>query len=350
MLTPNGGVFGRNPRFNNVTVDGTLTIPRGTTAQRPASPTAGMTRFNTDTGLLEYYSGTAWYGVQREPLEVEYLIVGGGGGGGAGNGDASGGGGAGGFRTNVGATALFVERGVGYSVVVGAGGAQTAGGVNGRGFSGTDSTFFGIASSGGGGGGGFNLFGLDGGSGGGMGRTSAAGFGNRPAVTPSQGNNGGTWVTIASTQQAAGGGGGAGAAGSNGVVGTGGGAGGAGSSSSIDGNATDYAGGGGGGYAATSAFTPYDGGAGGAGGGGKGGGTTTSVAGTANTGGGGGGAGWDQAGAVLSPGRAGGSGRVIIRYLGAQKATGGTVSAGTGSAAGYTIHEFTSSGTFTVTS
>ena len=26
MITPNGGVFGRNPKFNNVTVDGNLTV------------------------------------------------------------------------------------------------------------------------------------------------------------------------------------------------------------------------------------------------------------------------------------------------------------------------------------
>ncbi len=37
-----------------------LTIPSGTTATRPASPLAGSTRFNTDTGMLEVYSGTAW--------------------------------------------------------------------------------------------------------------------------------------------------------------------------------------------------------------------------------------------------------------------------------------------------
>jgi hypothetical protein len=37
-----------------------LTIPSGTTATRPASPLAGSTRFNTDTGMLEVYSGAAW--------------------------------------------------------------------------------------------------------------------------------------------------------------------------------------------------------------------------------------------------------------------------------------------------
>lgn len=62
------------------------------------------------------------------------------------------------------------------------------------------------------------------------------------------------------------------------------------------------------------------------------------TAGTANTGGGGGGGGYPN-----SDGQAGGSGVVIIRYPGAQHATGGTVT----SSGGYTYHTFTSSGTFT---
>jgi hypothetical protein len=57
--------------------------------------------------------------------------------------------------------------------------------------------------------------------------------------------------------------------------------------------------------------------------------------GTQNTGGGGG-AGNGNSGA-------GGSGIVILRYLGAQRGTGGTIT----SVGGYTIHTFTSSGTFT---
>jgi hypothetical protein len=39
---------------------------------------------------------------------------------------------------------------------------------------------------------------------------------------------------------------------------------------------------------------------------------------------------------------AGGSGIVVVRYLGAQRATGGTVT----SSGGYSIHTFTTSGTF----
>lgn len=37
-----------------------MTIPSGTTAQRPGSPGAGFVRFNTSYGLLEVYNGTAW--------------------------------------------------------------------------------------------------------------------------------------------------------------------------------------------------------------------------------------------------------------------------------------------------
>lgn len=39
---------------------GRLLFPRGTTAQRPASPVAGSVRYNTDLGYLENYTGTEW--------------------------------------------------------------------------------------------------------------------------------------------------------------------------------------------------------------------------------------------------------------------------------------------------
>ena len=60
----------------------------------------------------------------------------------------------------------------------------------------------------------------------------------------------------------------------------------------------------------------------------------------ANTGGGGGGGSHYNSN---NKGGEGGSGIVIVRYSGPQKATGGTIS----TVAGYTIHTFTSSGTFT---
>ena len=39
---------------------GVLTLPVGTTAQRPATPIVGMTRFNITTGSVETYNGTSW--------------------------------------------------------------------------------------------------------------------------------------------------------------------------------------------------------------------------------------------------------------------------------------------------
>ena len=39
----------KNTQFGNVT------LPDGTTAQRPGSPTNGMVRYNTNQGLLEFY-------------------------------------------------------------------------------------------------------------------------------------------------------------------------------------------------------------------------------------------------------------------------------------------------------
>ena len=87
-------------------------------------------------------------------------------------------------------------------------------------------------------------------------------------------------------------------------------------------------------------------GTGGAGGGGNGGANTgASGNGTDGLGGGGGGRGADGAGGQ------GGSGIVIARYAGASLgAIGGTVTSGSGSAAGYTLHTFTTTGTTTTTS
>lgn len=40
--------------------DKAMLIPKGTTAQRPISPTSGYLRFNTDLGSIEVYNGTKW--------------------------------------------------------------------------------------------------------------------------------------------------------------------------------------------------------------------------------------------------------------------------------------------------
>jgi len=39
---------------------GQISFPKGTTAERPASPTAGMARINTSTSKFEYYNGSSW--------------------------------------------------------------------------------------------------------------------------------------------------------------------------------------------------------------------------------------------------------------------------------------------------
>jgi len=48
--------------LKDTTIDdtGSLNLPKGTTAQRPASPEQGMIRFNTDYNWIEWYTGTKW--------------------------------------------------------------------------------------------------------------------------------------------------------------------------------------------------------------------------------------------------------------------------------------------------
>lgn len=48
-------------------------VPSGTTAERPASPTQGMLRYNTSTGALETYTSTnTWGGLEPPPLLFSY--------------------------------------------------------------------------------------------------------------------------------------------------------------------------------------------------------------------------------------------------------------------------------------
>ena len=320
--------------FTNLTVSGVLTLsgagvqltssgtgawklPVGTTAQRPTGA-SGLIRQNSTTGNPEWYDSTtsSWLQFsQPAGYSVNYLVVAGGGGGGpAVSGVASsGGGGAGGLLP----TSASLSSGTAYTITVGAGGASNTNGSN--------SVISSIATAIGGGKGGTGSGGAgsSGGSGGGGAQITGAGG----AATSGQGFAGGAGDATSSS----GGGGGASAVGANGAFNAGG-NGGAGSSNSISGSAVTYAGGGGG-----SAST---GGSGGSGGGGAGGnsGTPSGAAASANTGGGGGG----SYGTTSNAGGAGGSGIVIISYLGAQRGTGGTVT----SSGGYTIHTFTSSGTY----
>jgi uncharacterized Zn-binding protein involved in type VI secretion len=55
-LPPLGGQAG----VLTIIGDGAVTIPVGVQLARPATPAAGMFRFNADTTLLEYYDGTSW--------------------------------------------------------------------------------------------------------------------------------------------------------------------------------------------------------------------------------------------------------------------------------------------------
>jgi hypothetical protein len=213
-------------------------MPSGTTAERPASPTAGMFRFNETTGEPEWYSSFAgWLNFRSSPLfELTYLVVAGGGG----TGSAS--------------------------------------------ANGADSSFGNITSVGGGAGGADGgTVGSSGGSGGGGG--GGDGFRAGGSGTTAQGFNGGSGSgTSGLSDNRAGGGGGASEAGTGGVVEGGigrGGDGGDGVQSSIDGTATYRAGGGVG--------TGHNSGGGLAGTPGLGGGGAKATAGGVNTGGGAGG-------------------------------------------------------------
>lgn len=45
---------------------GAIQIPVGTTAQRPASPSQGMIRYNTTTNHFEGYDGSAWIHLETQ--------------------------------------------------------------------------------------------------------------------------------------------------------------------------------------------------------------------------------------------------------------------------------------------
>ena len=295
---------------------------------------------------------------------VEVLVVGGGGAGGGGIGGGGGGGGV------IYMPSANITPSTSYTITVGAGGTPVV--YSGTSNNGGDSTAFGATAKGGGGSGVHDSgVGTAGGSGGGAASNNGvlnqggASSGNSLGTNSGfiYGNRGGN-MTAARTAgpTAAAGGGGAGTAGpdtnSNTVQsspGNANGRGGDGIPNSILGPTYYWGGGGGGG----GYFNGYagNGGLGGGGGGScsggigptSGGGSalnsgtgaaidTNGGAGGANTGGGGGGGAWQN-----TSGGAGGSGIVVVRYLGSQRATGGTVT----TVGEYTIHTFTTSGTFT---
>lgn len=264
--------------------------------------------------LQDYYSYDNSFSpsptqIPTAPLAA-ILVVAGGGGGGSRHG---GGGGAGGliYTSN-----FSVATGT-YPVVVGGGGGGTASGAGANqdtATSGGNSSIFGLVAIGGGAGRGAST-GVAGGSGGGGGPGASGGSG-----IMGQGYAGG--LGLYSTYYMGGGGGGAGGVGAApsypSIIEA---PGGTGVSNSITGTSIVYAAGGKAGSYNVN---------------------TVGVAGAANTGNGGGGAGGETNG-----GAAGGSGVVIVSYpTGSMTATGGIIT----TSGGYTIHRFTSNGTFTITS
>jgi hypothetical protein len=327
-----GGTAGRSAMMDlyyagGAKVYGTtaLTIPVGTTAERPGTPASGMTRFNSTTATVEYYNGTSWVSLTASPYQVDYLIVAGGGGGGRLDG---GGGGAGGYLANI----LTVTPLTAYTVTIGAGGTGATTGA--RGTNGVDSVFSVYTSIGGGGGGSHTgtESGAAGGSGGGASHNNVSAAGG--AGTSGQGFAGGTGYAGGGGINAGGGGGGASEVGNTNGKSDGG------DGLNWQSLGTFYAGGGGGGQEQSGGATGGNGGSGGGGHGGSNDAGANLTAGTTNTGGGGGGGGYSSAG---GNGANGGSGIVIIRYLGATRGSGGTIT----SSGGYTYHTFTSSGTYT---
>jgi len=327
---------------------GFLKLPVGATGTRPTAST-GQMRFNSDTGLVEFYNATltSWINAPSEGIiasggnttydmdvdgttyrvhvftstgsstfsvsrggEVEYLIVAGGGGGSGNYYDDGAGGGGGGLIT--GTTTVTPQD---YTITVGAGQGRTSGGGTGG-----NSAAFGLTANGGGGGAGHRGAGAAGGSGGGgggwyggaiPGRDYSGGAATQPgSASGGYGHAGGGipgGSTLSSTYPYSGGGGGAGGPGLKPEPGGGGnsGEGGRGLAVDIGGYFVYYAGGGGGvrskpggwGGGATASY-------------GRGG--TAAEEGVPNTGGGGGG-GRNYTGETGLP-SGGGSGIVIVRY------------------------------------
>ena len=297
--------------------------------------------FSNDALADSFVDSSTFTGfLPSEGITVDYLLVAGGGSSGQ---PYGGGGGAGELTTK---TSISLSANTKYNVTIGAGGVTPGSGNYGQ--NGGDSIFNGITANGGGGGGYWSsntcFTGRAGGSGGGGGiggtTNSSCGGGGSTLTGGGSGNSGGLGRQQNSPPRyRSGGGGGAGAAGtdvpSSGTLGGDGGIGlQEGVAFDINGTGNYYAGGGGGmnGQYSTS-------GDGGLGGGGKGSNDTDpAVDGTNGTGGGAGGGGSSGNNAR------GGSGILVIRYVGASaKATGGTITTYEDSGTDYMVHTFTDS-------
>jgi hypothetical protein len=269
---------------------------------------------------------------------VEVLVVAGGGGGGSHHG---GGGGAGGLIYN---SNFAVTPGSALTVTVGGGGAgggnSAAGTSPNGGGNGGNSVFGSLTAIGGGGGGSYSNNGSSGGSGGGANNWSVS-------ATGGSGTSGQGFSGASNNGQTNYGGGGGGAGGT--AKGLSNNSGGDGLQfpqfASVGGSPAGWFAGGGaaGVYPGYTNDTSY--GTGGLGGGGNGGNGphesgSGKTSGVDNTGGGGGGS-----ADLYQNGAAGGSGIVIVRYPGPQRAIGGTVT----SVGGHTTHTFTTVGSTTFT-
>lgn len=299
------------------TSTGYFQIPVGNIAQRPLSPAEGLLRYNSESDIYEGYINGAWHRfltANQGSYSINYVAVGGGGGA-YDNGSSGnwGSGGSGGGKVTSSTTSVTPGTTV-LSITIGGGGAAGA--------QGSSSVITGIVDSIGG-------------------YANSQVFGNPTGGTSGNGYSGGVGVgSGAGTGQAGGGGAGAAAVGGNATSSGGeypvftGGNGGSGAEILITGT-LQYLGGGGGGGAYS-----Y-GGSGGAGGGGRGNGGGSQTNGTVNTGGGGGG--YYGEGASSS----GGSGVVFlsmptVNYTGTH--TGSPTITTTGS---NTVLKFTGSGTYT---
>ena len=282
------------------TSTGYFHVPVGTIAQRPASPVEGLIRYNSQSDFYEGYVNNSWHKfltADQGSYTISYIALAGGGGGGGGQG-GGGGGGAGQYI----ASTTNAAVGTVLTFYIGSGGAA-----GGNGGVGTATSCAGLFSTTGGNGGSISPDQNAGGAGGSSGNGYAGGLGNIR------------------------GGGGAGSNGAGGnSPGDAGGVGGVGTNSVITGVSTYY-GGGGGGAGGNNA-------AGGLGGGGQGG-FGSSSAGGVNTGGGGGG--------NIASGANGGSGVVIlsmptVNYTGVHTGSPTVFTSGSN-----TIVKFTGSGTYT---
>lgn len=333
-------------------------------AQALPDPLSGTYAVNATSGSAVLTGNSTLQGTVTLDLRflAEYLIVGGGGGGGP-TSTASPGGGGGGGRV-IFDDAFVINTPQTFTIEVGQGGQGGTGGNNtttgSAATSGGPSRFGDVIAAGGGRGGWGGVgttagAGAAGGSGGGAGRNPSISTTTGGAASGSLGlgNAGGTVFSPASSTLGGAGGGGATAAGADppgtGSGGGDGGNGGEGFSSEILGTSDVFgSGGGGGARGGGNPLVIAVNGAGGtnAGSGGKPG--DSGFSGVANRGGGGGGGQRAPVGASSDSGTdggAGGSGIVVVRYQGAPVAGSSGGVAGTGSAAGYTVHSYTSGST-----